>query len=602
MSLNAQPHRPMPPEIAAWGVKHLAADSPYRLVGETLYAQFHDLDFADLYHVEGKPALSPVTVALVTVFQHLENLADRGAANAVRTRLDWKFALHLPLDDDGFDASVLGEFRQRLLDHAAGERIFAQVLAHLSALGLLKKRGTQRSDSTHVLAAVRSLNRLETVGEALRLALNALALAAPDWLLRQVTPAWEQRYGPRFTEWHLPNGQEKREAIALQIGRDGQHMLLAIYAPDAPAELRTLPEVEILRQIWVQQYMIDGEQLHWRDPKDLPPARMAINSPYDVEVRYSHRRSTILVGYKVHLTEACDEDAPRLITNVELTPAPPADYEMTATIHQHLAKKEGTPSMHLVDAGYVDAEQLVASQRDYQIDRYGPVVQNGTWQAKEGKGYDSAQFRVDWDTLVAPCPQGKTRRVGRSYPEDHGNPMMTFDFRAADCRACPVRSDCTRSESPYRGRMIGMRLREARVLDVGCGPDHDAAQFQACGLRAYGLDRSRGMLREARQRTDVPLLLSDMRCLPFCDDTFDGLWVSASFLHIPRRDNLAVLRELGRVLRPEGVLSIGVKEGNGERYVSNNVGQAALLCLLPGRRTRRAAGTDWLCGARAATS
>ncbi len=461
MSLKPQPPREMPPEIAAWGANHLAADSPYRLVGETLYTQFHDLDFADLYHVEGKPALSPVTVALVTVFQHLENLADRGAANAVRTRLDWKFALHLPLDDDGFDASVLCEFRQRLLEHDAGERIFAQVLAQLSALGLLKKRGTQRSDSTHVLAAVRSLNRLEVVGEALRLALNTLAVAAPEWLLTQVTPEWEKRYGPRFTEWHLLDGQEKREALATQIGRDGQQLLLAVYAPGAPPELRALPELEIVRQIWVQQYLIEGEQLRWRDPKDLPPARVAINSPYDPEARYSHRRSTIWVGYKVHLTEACDEDAPRLITNVELTPAPPADYEMTATIHQHLAEKDCAPSVHLVDAGYVDAEQLVESQREYQIDLHGPVVQNGTWQAKEGKGYDSAQFQVDWDALVATCPQGKSSRMGRSYPDGHGNPMMMFAFRAADCRACPVRSDCTRSESPYRGRVVGLRLREA---------------------------------------------------------------------------------------------------------------------------------------------
>jgi transposase len=97
--------------------------------------------------------------------------------------------------------------------------------------------------------------------------------------------------------------------------------------------------------------MIDGEQLRWRDPKDLPPARVAINSPHDPVARFSHRRSTIWVGYKVHLTETCDEDAPRLITNVELTPAPPVDYEMTATIHQHLAEKDRAPSMHLVDAG-----------------------------------------------------------------------------------------------------------------------------------------------------------------------------------------------------------------------------------------------------------
>jgi len=504
MSLNPQPPRDLPPEIATWAANHLPTDSPYHLVGETLYAQFHDLDFADLYHVEGKPALSPVTVALVTVFQHLENLADRGAANAVRTRLDWKFALHLPLDDDGFDASVLCEFRMRLLDHAAGERIFAQVLAQLSALGLLKKRGTQRSDSTHVLAAVRSLNRLETVGEALRLALNALAEVVPDWLLPLVEAEWEQRYGPRFTEWHLPEGQEKREALALQIGQDGQQLLRAVYAPGAPAELRALAEIETLRQIWVQQYLIEGEQLRWREVKDLPPARVAINSPHDPEARYSHRRSTIWVGYKVHLTETCDEDAPRLITNVELTPAPPADYEMTATIHQHLVEKACPPSVHLVDSGYIDADLLVESQRDHQIELLGPLSQNGTWQAKQGKGYDNAQFQVDWEALIATCPQGKTSRAGRTYQDGHGNPMMMFAFRAADCRECPVRSDCTRSTSRHRGRVVSMRLREAHEALQAARERQTSEEFKqrykmragiegtlSRGVRSCGVRRSR---------------------------------------------------------------------------------------------------------------
>ncbi len=124
-----------------------------------------------------------------------------------------------------------------------------------------------------------------------------------------------------------------------------------------------------------------------------------------------------------------------------------------------------------------------------------------------------------------------------------------------------------------RAQFMAMLPPHARVLDVGCGPGHDTAQFRSRGLRAYGLDRSRGMPHEARQRTDVPLLLSDMRRLPFADDTFDGLWMSASFLHIPKRDNLAVFHELRRVLRPDGVLYIGVKAGDGERYVSDKAGR-----------------------------
>ncbi|NTU85722.1 MAG: transposase, partial [Chloroflexales bacterium] len=150
MSLKPQPPQPLPTEIATWGERHLAAESPYRLVGDTLFAQFHDADFTDLYHPEGKPALSPVLLAFVTIFQQLEKLPDRAAANAFETRLDWKYALHRPFDDEGFDPSVLVEFRQRLLDHEAEGRFFTAILSHFQAMGLLKTRGRQRTDSTHV--------------------------------------------------------------------------------------------------------------------------------------------------------------------------------------------------------------------------------------------------------------------------------------------------------------------------------------------------------------------------------------------------------------------------------------------------------------------
>ena len=98
MSLKPQPPRPIPPEMVAWGAKHLAADDPYKLIGDTLYEQYHDEDFVDLYHKEGRPGLSPVLLAFVTIFQNLENLPDRKAAEAVEINLKWKYALHLPFD------------------------------------------------------------------------------------------------------------------------------------------------------------------------------------------------------------------------------------------------------------------------------------------------------------------------------------------------------------------------------------------------------------------------------------------------------------------------------------------------------------------------
>jgi len=194
MSLKPQPPRPMPPEIATWGANYLANDDPYKLVGDTLYEQYHDEDFADLYHKEGKPALSPVLLSFVRVFQALENLSDRKASEVVEVNLKWKYALHLSLDAGSFDASVLCEFRKRLLKHSAEARVFDQVLTQMQALGLVKTRGIQRTDSLALFSCARELGRLELVFETMRVALHDLLKVDADWLRSVLPVEGAQRY------------------------------------------------------------------------------------------------------------------------------------------------------------------------------------------------------------------------------------------------------------------------------------------------------------------------------------------------------------------------------------------------------------------------
>jgi transposase len=174
-------------------------------------------------------------------------------------------------------------------------------LAQFRELGLLKSRGKQRTDSTHVLAAIRALNRLECVGETMRHALNTLAVAAPDFLLAHSQAEWVDRYGPRVDDYRLPESQAARQTYAESIGADGLLLLTAIYAPSAPVWLRDLKAVQTLRQVWVQNYTWVEGQLGWRDSNTIPPAELFISSPYDVEAHYAKKRSTSWVGYKVHL-------------------------------------------------------------------------------------------------------------------------------------------------------------------------------------------------------------------------------------------------------------------------------------------------------------
>ncbi|MEU7061187.1 transposase [Streptomyces sp. NPDC046197] len=223
-------------------------------VRDRLDGLFMDADFADWYPADGRRGLSPAVLALVSVLQYAENLTDRQAADAVRCRLDWKYRLGLELDDPGFDFTVLSEFRARVAEGDRADRLLVLIVDRLVEAGLVKRRGRIRTDSTHVLAAVRRLNRAELVAETLRCALEELALQGEGWLAAVVAPDWADRYGRPVRYDRLPRGGDALIAWVLRVGEDGLHILRAVYHGDAPPGLRELKSVQLLRQVWVQQY------------------------------------------------------------------------------------------------------------------------------------------------------------------------------------------------------------------------------------------------------------------------------------------------------------------------------------------------------------
>jgi transposase len=228
-------------------------------VRDNLGSWCEDADFSGLYGQRGRPGLSPAQLMMVTVLQFTENLTDRQAADAVRGRIDWKYCLGLEMTDQGFDFSVLGEFRAWLLAAGARQRPLELLLTRLKEAGLVAAGMRQRTDSTHVLARIRDLNRLELAGESVRAALEALARAEPGWLAGILDPSWRQAYGRRICDLRLPEGKDARARLAAQYARDGYHLLEQASRPGAPAAARDLPAVRALRLVLLQQfYREDG--------------------------------------------------------------------------------------------------------------------------------------------------------------------------------------------------------------------------------------------------------------------------------------------------------------------------------------------------------
>src|SRR5262249_54206493 len=234
-------------------------------------------------------------LAMVAVLQFTEDLTDRQAADAVRGRLDWKYCLGLELADRGFEFTVLSGFRDRLVAGAAERVIFDALLARLRERGLVGAGGRQRTDSTHVLARIRDLNRLELAGETVRAALEALAAAAPGWLAGVIDASWQRVYGQRIDDLRLPDSDTARRELAVQYGKAGYYLLEQVHGPGAPGWLAELPAVQALRRIWIQQYYReageDGEKVIRREEREhgLPPGRDRIVSPYDLDARYSEK-------------------------------------------------------------------------------------------------------------------------------------------------------------------------------------------------------------------------------------------------------------------------------------------------------------------------
>ena len=431
--------------------------NPYLVMRDELGTFFEDDQFQDLYPADGQPAFSPWRLALVCIMQFAENLSDRQAADAVRARIDWKYALSLALDDEGFDHSVLCEFRQRLLASAECERVLNTMLQVFREHKLLKARGKQRTDATHVLSANRLLNRLELVGEALHHALNQVATHAPEWLKEWVSPIWFDRYGRSFNEYRLPMKDSERDALAVTIGADGMRLLDTIYnAPNTPSHLRDLKAIETLRRTWVQQYWMNEEQVCWRAAKDLPPCGIRVQSPYETDARYATKRSVAWVGYKAHLTETCDEDAPHLITHAETTASTVQDVEVVDDIHSDLDQLECLPNQHIADMGYSSAGLFVDSQQNYQIDLIAPVRDDRSWQFRERTGFDVAQFEIDWEQKHATCPMGKVSSSWTPCPPRQGHDVIFIKFRAPDCRECQAKPACTRAKR----RTISVQTKE----------------------------------------------------------------------------------------------------------------------------------------------
>jgi transposase len=456
MSLEPRDFRTIPPVTVMTARGAFPKESLAIRIRDSLGPIWSDEQFAEAFSFTGRPAVSPVALCLVSVLQHVEGLTDRQAAEAVRARIDWKYALGLELSDPGFDFSVLSEFRGRLIEHGLQMRVFDAVIECCGRSGLLDATGEVRSDSTVVLAGVRLLNRLEFAGETVRAALEAVAEAAPDWLGERVSADRIERYGKPVEHWRLPKKTSDRNKRLRVFARDGFWLLDLLEAggDTVVGDLAALPAVAVLTRVWDQQFARRGGRVLVRKTGELPPSEEVVISPFDTDARYSVKRGQSWNGYKVHLTETCEAGRPHLIVGVVTTHGAVPDLACTERIGRQLRERGLRPRTHFVDRGYVAAYHLVREAGE-GTELLGPA--RGDWNtAKGGRDLFKAEdFTIDFAARTAVCPAGKTNTGWSERAHTtNGTRYANVHFPHVACRGCPLRQRCTTAdlEKSRRGK------------------------------------------------------------------------------------------------------------------------------------------------------
>lgn len=446
---------PAVPELTARAA-HAAFPKGHRYLTlrDNLGTVFTDDMFADLFPATGRPAEAPWRLALVTIVQFAEGLSDRDVADAVRDRITLRYLLGLEYDDPGFDYSILSRFRDRLVERNTEHILLDALVEATRKAGLIKERGKVRTDATHVLANVRELSRLELVGETLRYALNEIAKVAPEWLKALAPDDWYQRYAKRFEEEPYRHRRKQGPGYSSRVGRDGFLLMHAVYSAEAPHGLRDLAATELLRRCWLEQFMVEEDDVRMRKGGNMPPSAERLESPYDADAHYGIKGVLTWVGYKVHVTETCDEDVPHLLVHVDTTKAALADLTRVTPIHERLKQRKLLPDEHFVDNHYVTSKLLVDSKKDYGVALVGPIKPH-----RKAKGFGLEKFKIDWDHEVVTCPAGKQSARWRPEVAKVDVERIRVNFVPADCRACPLNKQCSKNTERV-GRALTLLPRE----------------------------------------------------------------------------------------------------------------------------------------------
>ena len=195
-------------------------DDPMLVFSREIYPLFSDKEFAALYSSKGRNAISPAFLSLVTLLQFMENLSDPEAAAACIKRIDWKIALHIPLEKNtSFNPSTLCYFRRRLKKNEKMTLLFDKILQIVQEKGFIKRDTNQRIDATHIIKHVNRVSTTDLLYRAVKCVLEEIKKNDSEYYQKMIPEYKKERYMNKFSSFGM--SKEKRSDRQAEIVEDG---------------------------------------------------------------------------------------------------------------------------------------------------------------------------------------------------------------------------------------------------------------------------------------------------------------------------------------------------------------------------------------------
>jgi transposase len=429
----------------------LPADDPMMVFSEEIYPAFKDEDFQQYYSTVGRNAISPAFFARVTVLQFRENMSDPQAAEACMRSIDWKIALHLPLEKNtSFHPSSLCRFRTRLLENQALSLIFDKTVQLAQEKGFIKKRTKQRVDATHIISHLNRISTTDLLFRAVKCLVEEIEQKHQQYYEDEIPEYIKERYSHQFSSFGM--GKEKQGEKLSEIVEDG--LLLKALVEKLPADrLGDLEQLGIMETIFRENVIVKKKEIQKKifiEAEEIQCPKQTIFDPRDPSIKLGIKRSTKWVGSKCHVVETAEKGKINFITNMIYQRAQEHDCKIHEKIREGNERRGLKPEKMYADTGYISG----AAIREYRKNKQELMGYMQADSSNKPDAFKSKRFDFDTDRLKAICPAGRESLQGKLGKEGE----IRIAFQKSTCKGCVFFQDC-----------VGKSKRESRGLTLRPG-------------------------------------------------------------------------------------------------------------------------------------